>query len=311
MNEKEKTAVYRQRIQKIQPALDIHDINLNTEGMINDVIIINQQTVFRFGKHPWAPEDLQQEGRCLTLARQYIDIPLPEWTFHAPDCVSYPLIQGVPLLRNDILSWPEPAQDALAKQLGTFLQQMHTIPSDAIKAHHIDPSATNRRPEDWFKLYEDVQKELFPILMETSKTWVHQHFAPLLADPHFMDYAPVLMNGDLSSYHLLLNPKTRLLNGIIDFGTVGTGDPACDWACLIDTYGESFVQRVARRYEGDLEAQIERARFWAGTLELQWLLGGLRNPEDPTWLGIHIGRARDVLPIGHGWPKMNKDFRDG
>lgn len=297
----DQTAVYLQRIQETMPDLDISEFDINTEGLINDVIIVNKERVFRFGKHEWAEADLMQEARCLSLARKYLDIPLPEWTVHAPDFISYPMIQGVPLQRYDILRWTEKVQIALAEQLGTFLHQMHTIPQAEIEAAGIAPSVTNRTASDWLKLYEDVQKEIFPYLMQTSQAWVHQHFAPIINDPHFMDCEPVFMNGDLSSYHLLVNQQTHLLNGVIDFGTVGTGDPACDWACLIDIYGESFVRHIAQYYPGKIEAQIERARFWAGTLELQWLLGGIRNPDDPSWFAVHIGRARDVLPIGSGW----------
>lgn len=294
-------ANYEARIREARPDLVIHEMALNREGLINDVVIVNDKIIFRFGKHEWAADDLAQEAACLILARKYVDLRLPAWTIHAPDFISYEKIPGEPLQRYDILRWPDRAQEAIAAQLGSFLQQLHTISLDEIKACGIGSSATKRRAGDWLRLYEDVEENLFPILMDTSKAWVRQHFAPILDNPAFMDCEETLMNGDISSYHLLVDPETRLLNGIIDFGTVGLGDPACDFACLIDSFGESFVRRVARHYAGDITAQIERARFWAGTMELQWLLGGLREPEDPSWFGVHIGRARDVLPVGSGW----------
>ena len=105
-----------------------------------------------------------------------------------------------------------------------------------------------------------------------------------------------LANGDLGPYHLLYNPETRLLNGIIDFGTAGIGDPACDFACIINQYGESFLQRMMVYYP-EIEPALDRARFWAGTLELQWLLGGLRSG-DNSWFGVHLGRGMDRLPYG-------------
>ena len=87
-----------------------------------------------------------------------------------------------------------------------------------------------------------------------------------------------------------------MLTGMIDFGTAGIGDPAADYACIINTYGESFLARVAK-YDSRVEATLDRARFWAGTLELQWLLAGIRQ-NDPSWYTAHIGNARDVAPIG-------------
>jgi aminoglycoside 2''-phosphotransferase len=106
----------------------------------------------------------------------------------------------------------------------------------------------------------------------------------------------VFMNGDLGPYHLLYEPDRGELAGIIDFGIAGMGDPATDFACLIDNYGESFVRRMVRHYPA-LTELIDRARFWAGTLELQWALNGLRS-DDLSWRTVHIGRAHDEMPIG-------------
>lgn len=53
-------------------------------------------------------------------------------------------------------------------------------------------------------------------------------------------------------------------------------------------------------YSAAAQINIDRVRFWAGMLELQWLLRGLRDGMQDM-LVVHIGRKRDVLPIGSGW----------
>ena len=242
-----------------------------------------------------------QESRCLQLVQKYLTIPTPNWTIHAPDFISYPMISGTHLQRYDMLRWTDAEQERIAEQLGIFLTQLHNIPQEEIEAHHIAPSVTNRKAADWLKLYDAVQEKLIAHMMPFAQEWVHQHFAPLVANPQFMDAAHCMMNGDVTPYHLLLNPESKQLSGIIDFGTAGTGDPACDFACLIDAYGESFVRRVDNYYGNDLTETIERARFWAGTLPLQWALAGQRNPDNKLWATVHIGRAQDVMPIGTGW----------
>lgn len=131
-------------------------------------------------------------------------------------------------------------------------------------------------------------------------TLAHHHFAPLVKDPSFMAGEQTFMHGDLASYHLLFDPAAKRLNGVIDFGTAGIGDPACDLALILEDFGESFL-RYLDPYYPEIGTLIERARFWAGSLELEWLLGGLRDAGDPSWFAVHIGRARDVLPIGCGW----------
>jgi aminoglycoside 2''-phosphotransferase len=304
------TAVYRRQIEASEPELHIETFEVNNEGLVNDVVIVNGARVFRFAKEDWAMQHMWQEVECLALARQHVTMRLPRLTVYDGELVGfafvgYDFIPGVALQRYQILRLPEREQDALAEQLGTFLHQLHTIPIDEAQARGVKPSVTVRTAGDWLQLYDDTQRELFPLLMPFARDWVHQHFAPLMADNTWLDYQPAFMNGDLASYHLLYQPETRRLNGVIDFGTAGLGDPACDFGCLIDQYGESFVRRLGRYYAG-LDDLIERARFWAGTLELQWALGGLRQPEDPAWFFVHIGRARDVLPIGSGWPAASE-----
>ncbi|MCB8928242.1 MAG: phosphotransferase [Ardenticatenaceae bacterium] len=299
------TAVYLAEIAQAEPNLQIETTQFNQEGLVNDVLIVNGRRVFRFPKHDWAIDHLRQEANCLALARQHVTLPLPDWTMYESEALGHPFvaydwIPGEALTRNSLLRLPLAEQQAIAKQLGTFLYQLHTVPMNEVEKRGIRPSVTNRTPQNWQKLYDDVHEKLFPLLMQFARDWVEQHFAPVLQDPSFMACEPCFMNGDLGSYHLLYNRDTRRLNGIIDFGTAGVGDPAADFGCLIDQYGETFLRQLAPFYPG-LDQLIERARFWAGTLELQWALGGLRYPDEPDWFMVHIGRARDVLPIGSGW----------
>jgi hypothetical protein len=41
---------------------------------------------------------------------------------------------------------------------------------------------------------------------------------------------------------------------------------------------------------------INRARFWVGTLELQWALAGMKY-NNTSLLLAHIGLAKDVQPV--------------
>lgn len=190
----------------------------------------------------------------------------------------------------------ENQQDNLAEQLVEFLTEMHGIPLDSVRAAGIGDSNVNRTREVWVRLFEDVQHELFPHIMPHSRHWVEEHFEPLLKDKHFMDYNPVLMNGDIACYHLLWNKTEGKLTGGIDFGTAGIGDPASDYACVIYNYGETFLARMERYYPAIQDA-VDRARFWAGTLELQWALTGIRR-KSPIWHTVHVGNAKDMYPIG-------------
>ncbi len=104
------------------------------------------------------------------------------------------------------------------------------------------------------------------------------------------------MNNDLAPYHLLFDPATQTLNGVIDFGTAHFGDPACDFGCWLQGYGETFVHRLLVTYP-EAQGLMRRARFGALVIELDWVAQGIER-NDPWFLTAHIGNTRDVrFPI--------------
>jgi aminoglycoside 2''-phosphotransferase len=153
-----------------------------------------------------------------------------------------------------------------------------------------------RTREDWLNFYADLERELFPLLMAHAREWVERLFTPLRDGRLSLNHQPALIHGDLGPYHLLYDPEAQRVSGVIDFGTAGLGDPAVDFACVIDGLGETFLRRMLPHYPGIVGA-LDRARFLAGTLALQWALHGLRSG-DRSWFVSHIGRARDVWSIG-------------
>jgi aminoglycoside 2''-phosphotransferase len=276
-------------------------VRLDPDGLVNTVVIINNQWVCRFAKDERGIQALAGEAQILDLVRRHVDLAVPVFEYQEPDFVAYRFIEGRPLNRQELVELDDREQERLAEQLATFLYQLHSIPQAELAEHAIGRSDAQRTLQDWERLYADVERELFPLLWRDQRDWVARHFAPLLTARLDLAYRPVPIHGDLAQYHILYQGPTPRLVGIIDFGTAGLGDPAGDFAVLISMYGERFLQRMARTYSGITEA-LDRARFWAGTMELQWALAGMRSG-DRSWFVAHIGRARDAGPIGSPWPR--------
>lgn len=290
---------YLNHIQRTFPDLDMRDVQVNQDGMVNASVIVNRERVFRFPREAWGVALLRNEMNALDLVRKYVEIPIPDWDYRSDEMISYPFIAGDPLLTDDLLRMSEREQDAVAETLATFLEQMHTIPITEVNAANIQRSDTVRTAGDWLQLYEEVQTHLFPLMWADGREWVRRHFAPLLADHSLMDHDPIFMNGDLAPYHLLFDRQINTFTGIIDFGTAGIGDPAADFCTIINQYGESFLRRMSRTYPA-IGEHIDRARFWAGTLELQWVLNGIKTRDQGMFV-VHIGRIRDMMPVGSAW----------
>src|SRR5215217_7168432 len=95
---------YLDRIRECFPHLVIEAVRANHDGLINDVLIVNDQLVFRFPKNDtWARELLANEVRVIQLARKYLDVNTPQIEYHTADLMVYRFICGSALQRNDIL----------------------------------------------------------------------------------------------------------------------------------------------------------------------------------------------------------------
>jgi aminoglycoside 2''-phosphotransferase len=288
-----------ERIREMNPDLVLSRVEVNPDGEVHDVVIVNRERVFRFPKSDWARASLQQEHDVLDLVREVVAMPVPLLDQLTDDYGSYPYLPGSPLQHDLVMAQPGQIQDRLAWQIGIFMRQLHAIPMRVLRQRRIPTSETVRNRDDWLRLLEGVQRELFPWMKASVCESVVRHFQPLLEDEGWLRYRPALVHGDLRPQHILIEPGASQISGIIDFSASGVGDAAVDVACLLYHYGESFVVRMGRFYPG-IGQLIDRARFWAGTLELQWALAGLRS-SDPSWLVAHIGGARDISPVGSPW----------
>lgn len=101
---------------------------------------------------------------------------------------------------------------------------------------------------------------------------------------------PVWFHGDIATGNLLL--ADGRLSAVIDFGTSGVGDPACDlviaWVTFSGPAREAFRTAVAQD-----PAMWARARGWALWKALLQLTG--RSPTDPALAPVFAGTILDIL----------------
>ncbi|MEA5502661.1 phosphotransferase [Halotia wernerae UHCC 0503] len=287
---------YLNKIRAVYPHISFDHLDFNQDGMVNDVVVVNHQFVCRFAKEDWGKQVLSHEAKVLKVVQRYIDLPIPHFENLSEGFVTYRYLKGEPLSRNTLLKLSKTAQSRVISQLATFHQQLHSIPSEVLAASGVSFSNAVRSRKDWLQLYNDVQETLFPHLWRHQQTWINELFAPVVSGELDLNYTPVLIHGDLPIYHILFDHQSQNISGMIDFGVAGLGDPACDIATQIGNYGENIVQLMESDYPilGDV---INRARFWVGTLELQWSLMGVKYNDVSLYLA-HIGWAREVQPVG-------------
>lgn len=280
------------RIQRAAPDLAIDRIEVNQEGMVNDVVVINGEIVFRFPKTAWGQRSLAAEVALLEVIRDRVPVPVPHPVVHDETMASYRMIQGEPLTRESVFRMTANDRAAVLGQFGTFLNELHMIPAAALAG--VATSDAVRTRDETLSFYDQVQEVIFPLLYQHQRQAVRDLFAPVISGQLELHVDPVLIHGDLAPYHILLDPAAPAIAGVIDFGTAGLGDPATEIATLLVHYGERIVNQMTTTYPISPELS-ERARFRAGCLELEWALIGVRG-NDASMLVAHIGGARDYAP---------------
>lgn len=264
------------------PDLRIERMRLNDEGQYNDILIVNDDLIFRFPRHDEGIERLEKERALLDRIRPLLPLPVPEPIYRrlTPRTVGqvfagYRMLPGEPLWRETVAALTAPAiLRLLATQLATFLHALHGIPTEQVA--DVLP-ATDWR-DLWVGLEEEIRIALFPHLPVAAQKQIAARFAAFLDNPGNFAFVPTVIHGDFGTGNLLWDAPSGAITAVIDFGSAGIGDAALDVAALL-TYGEPFVQQGLAAYPA-MEAMLPRARFYLTTFLLQEALYGIAH-DDP------------------------------
>jgi aminoglycoside 2''-phosphotransferase len=283
-------AYWHEQVHHLMPDLEILEYELHQEGLVYDVVIVNNEWVFRFTKTDWGKEMLVNEDRLLSFLRPKLSLRIPTPAKRKEGALVYRHLVGEAFLRETWQCASAEAKQHLADQLGQFLTGLHSAETDEMD-WEVPFSYAPVTRETWLEIHDRVVEKVYPLLLTHQMDWVESLFYPALVDADFFVFDPVLVHGELTPDHILYHPEAHELAAVIDFGVAGLGDPATDLGNLLNYYGESLVARIEKTYP-HYAALISRARFYARAIELQWILLGLESGEK-YWFAAHLGTARD------------------
>lgn len=283
---------HEKRIRELFPELNVESISINNDGLLNDVVVVNGELVFRFAKSGFGFKDPLSEAHVLHFLRKYITLRIPEPFYESAELLAYRLIPGRTLRRDLLMKLSDSDQQVIADQLAEFFTELHGIPLSDASAHAIPMADALMKYDGWVKVFQRIQEKVFPLLLPHVRDSVKEHFESHLADKGNFEYELKVVDTDAPPYHILFDPEQKRISGIIDFGSAGLGDPAIDLGVIIYNYGESFLDRFYRVYP-QAEIYLKRARFYAGAHEVRWLLTGIER-NNLWWFGVHVGSAKDI-----------------
>jgi aminoglycoside 2''-phosphotransferase len=267
-----------QSIRSVYPDLRIASVEFNDDGQNNDVLVVNDELIFRFPKYAGALQRLEIETAILTGIQGRVSLPVPAPTFVNIEgqavgeaFMGYHKLAGEPLWRETFRAIDDDETlEGLASQLGRFLKELHSIPAASIGCE-LPALDTDHKCAD---LYARIREKLFPYMRPDAREWTERHFETFLNVKARFDL--VIKHGDFGTSNILFDPRQRMICGVIDFGGSGLGDPAYDLAGLLSCYGEAFVRRCWKVYP-EIESFMDCVRFYQGTFALVEALFGIEN----------------------------------
>lgn len=160
----------------------------------------------------------------------------------------------------------------LGAELGRALTRIHAI--DAESARVIGVSVLPPDCEAAIAaLVEQVQEVPISSVAPKPASWLAA--GPLVPPPD--PNPPRFIHNGLHGEHVIVDPATGGLSGIIDWSSAALGDPTVDLAFLLVLGGPEFLGAVLAHYELALDEGAERRTlFRARVRALGWLVNALR-----------------------------------
>lgn len=215
------------------------------------IVTLGSGWLLRLPRRPIAVERLRREQAFLPILIKRMPTPIPRpvavGTTHkgAPHgYMLYRLVPGVPAAERPDAS----LSTDCAAQLGESLAALHNTPLAPLLAAGvqraplpIDLSAARGRA---FQRADALQERLPTAVWNRYCSFLSA--PPTIPAPYAGPAAPV--HDDLSTEHILLDPDTLRIAGIIDWADLIIGDPAFDFWGVYHWQGRHFVKAMLAAY---------------------------------------------------------------
>ena len=148
--------------------------------------------------------------------------------------------------------------ERLVRGLAQFLFELHQFPLARARSRGLAP------PRRWRERAEQLAREsaaaLRPLLRFSEHARIRRWWRRFLDDDASWSYEPAVVHAGLGERQLLLDAMLRDLIGVVGWDFAQAGDPAADFAAVVDAYGSDFGWRVMTRY-GEIGGDVDAGLF--------------------------------------------------
>ncbi|MGC5011249.1 phosphotransferase family protein [Streptosporangium sp. DT93] len=254
------------------------------EGEDNTAYEVDGELIVRFAKEPDPTRRaalVEREARLLGVVAAVSPLPVPEPRFTDPErgCLAYPTLAGVPLL-----ALPGPQRAVYARSVGTvlggLLRALHAVPAARVDGL---VEADGTAPAEWL----DEAAEIYPAIAGELPASCHEAVRAFLdAPPPEGGDRPVLSHNDLGIEHVLVDPGTGAVTGIIDWSDAALVDPAHDFGLLYRDLGPDALEAALLAYGPSGVSLHERAVFHGRCRVFEDLAYGIETGRE-----VYVGKC--------------------
>ncbi len=251
------------------------------EGVDNAAFDVDGELVVRCSTHP-DPEErarrVLRESRLLATvaATSPLPVPVPRFTAVEDGCLAYARLPGVPLLDLPAAQRSRRAA-AVGAALGGLLTALSALPVELMaEVAGIDDTP----PGEWLDECRDLLPQLTSAIPDRHLPTVR---AFLDADPPDPADHLVFTHDDLGIEHVLVDPDTGRITGVLDWGDAAVADPARDLGLVLRDLGRPALEAALVTYRaapGGAAPLRQRIDFHARCALLEDLAHGLDTGRD-------------------------------
>jgi aminoglycoside phosphotransferase (APT) family kinase protein len=272
----------RELIDNQFPQWKHHSITpVDKSGHDNRTFRLGSEMTVRLPSHKRYALAVEKEMMWLPVFKPLLSLPIPAPVAKGEPSKEYPFawsvnrwIEGHTVTHGNIRS-----QNQLAEDLARFLLELQAI--DASKG--IPAGVQNFHRGGNLRIYHDETLSAIAKLAGSYDRKLLSDIWELSLSTRYQS-APVWLHGDIAVGNLLV--QEGRLSGVIDFGTMGVGDPSSDLV-MAWTFFDDDSRAVFLEHMNVDEDMINRARGWALWKALITYVGNERGSELSVW-GQHV-----------------------
>lgn len=236
---------------------DLKIVEVENSGNDNRTFHLGDSMLVRLPSGKEYASQIEKEMYWLPKLSPYISLDIPLPLFKGNPTKEYPFnwgiykwIEGETLTYKDILNL-----DLLAIDLAKFLKELQSI--DAT----LGPKAGkhNFYRGGSLNIYDNETRIALKNLKNIFDTNSLENIWKKCLKSKYTN-KPVWIHGDIAVGNLLI--KDGRLSAVIDFGILGTGDPACDYV-IAWTFFSNKSREIFKSHLNCDEETFERAKGWA------------------------------------------------